>query len=222
MFRKLKRNLAGRESRAVRQLATPALLLALLLSSFSSFATPRDAPALEAFRSKLVAAAVERASHAVRYDPSYVAIPYPNGDVPSETGVCSDEIIRIYRVLGIDLQKEVHEDIASDPAAYGKRRADANIDHRRVENLIIFFRRHGESLPITDRAGDYQPGDIVTWDLHNGQGSVQGHIGMVVDRQTFWTKRYKILHNIGDGPQIEDVLFDWKITGHFRYSGTTK
>jgi uncharacterized protein YijF (DUF1287 family) len=184
-------------------------------------ATPPDTAAREAFRTRLVAAAVERANHVVRYDPGYVAIPYPNGDVPQGTGVCSDEIIRTYRALGIDLQKEVHEDIVRNPAAYAKRRADANIDHRRVENLIIFFRRHGESLPITKSAADYQPGDLVTWDLHNSKGSVQGHIGIVVNRQPWFAKRYMILHNIGSGPQIEDVLFDWKITGHFRYYEAT-
>ena len=90
-----------------------------------------------------------------------------------------------------------------------------NIDHRRVPNLMVFFSRKGESLPITDRAEDYAPGDLVTWDL--GRGLT--HIGMVVDRKTVFTRRYMIVHNIGAGPKLEDVLFDWKITGHYRYFG---
>jgi hypothetical protein len=171
------------------------------------------------FRAKLSAAASERASHAVRYDPAYIRIAYPNGDVPASTGVCSDEVIRSYRVLGIDLQKEVHEDILRALPAYSLTHADSNIDHRRVEHLMVFFRRRGESLPTTTNPADYLPGDIVTWDLHNGQGKVLRHIGIVVDRQPRWSNHYMVLHNIGYGPKIEDVLFDWKITGHYRYEG---
>jgi uncharacterized protein YijF (DUF1287 family) len=187
----------------------------------SVHASPPEAAKVEAFRTKLVAAAVERANHVVRYDSSYLAITYPNGDVPANIGVCSDEIIRTYRALGIDLQKEVHEDVARARSEYpltGK--PDTNIDHRRVENLIVFFRRQGASVPITKNPADYLPGDIVTWDLHDGKAKVQGHIGIVVDRKPFWYDRYMILHNIGSGPKIEDVLFDWKVTGHFRYYGS--
>ena len=204
--------------------AANALLAIVVIASAPRLgaAPPDPAAAREAFRTRLVAAAVERANHVVRYDSSYVAIPYPGGDVSEGTGVCSDEIIRTYRALGVDLQKEVHEDIVKDPTAYGKRHADANIDHRRVENLIVFFRRHGESLPITNDDADYRPGDIVTWDLHNGKGKTLGHIGMVVDRRARFADRHLILHNIGSGPQIEDVLFDWKITGHFRYFKPTR
>lgn len=181
-------------------------------------AAPPDTAKIEEFRTKLVTAAVERANHTVVYDSSYVAIAYPNGDVPEGTGVCSDEVIRTYRALGIDLQKEIHEDIVKAKSEYPLHgRADTNIDHRRVENLIVFFRRQGESVPITTNASDYLPGDIVTWDLHDGKGKPQGHIGIVVNRKPFWHDRYMILHNIGAGPKIEDVLFDWKITGHFRY-----
>lgn len=193
------------------------LALVLVCASLLAVAAP-DASELEAFRTKLVAAAVERANHVVRYDSSYIAIPYPNGDVPEGTGVCSDEVIRTYRALGIDLQKEVHEDILRARSDYPlPGRPDTNIDHRRVENLIVFFRRQGSSLAITQNPADYRPGDVVTWDLHDGKGKVQGHIGIVVDRKPFWYDRYMILHNIGAGPKIEDVLFDWKITGHFRY-----
>ena len=173
----------------------------------------------EEFTRNLVAAAVARASVHVRYVPAYVRIPYPGGDVPADTGVCTDEIIRIYRAVGIDLQKEVHEDMVRDFGAYPRiwHRAspDSNIDHRRVPNLITFFERNGVVLPRSREARDYAPGDIVTWDL----GAGQTHIGMVVDQKAFFSGRYKILHNIGRGPQIENVLFDWKITGHFRYYG---
>src|SRR6516164_7423931 len=124
------------------------------------------------FLNLLAAAAVERTHHTVRYDPAYVRIPYPNGDVPAGTGVCTDEIIRSYRAVGVDLQKEVHEDMAQNLSAYPHtyrghpvRHTDSNIDHRRVPNLMVFFQRHGESLPITNEAGDYKPGDLVTWDL---------------------------------------------------------
>lgn len=173
------------------------------------------------FLQKLVAAAIERTHHSVRYDPSYVHIPYPNGDVPSGTGVCSDKIIRIYRAVGVDLQKEVHEDMVSHFSAYPNERrwhltqTDTNIDHRRVPNLMTFFARKGEALPITIQAKDYAPGDLVTWDL----GGNVPHIGMVVDSQSPQTGRYLIVHNIGQGPQMEDVLFNWRITGHYRYFG---
>ena len=144
------------------------------------------------------------------------ALPYPGGDVPADTGVCTDEVIRAYRAVGIDLQKEVHEDMVANFSAYprkwGRREPDSNIDHRRVPNLMVFFSRKGESLPITDRAEDYAPGDLVTWDLGGGLT----HIGMVVDRKTMFTRRYMIVHNIGAGPKMEDVLFNWKITGHYR------
>ena len=180
---------------------------------------PGTEQARQVFLHRFAAAALDRTQHSVRYDPAYVGLTYPGGDVPADTGVCTDEVIRAYRALGIDLQKEVHEDMAANFAAYprkwGRREPDSNIDHRRVPNLMVFFSRKGESLPITDRAEDYAPGDMVTWDL--GRGLT--HIGMVVDRKTLFTRRYMIVHNIGAGPKLEDVLFDWKITGHYRYFG---
>ena len=172
------------------------------------------------FLRRLVSAAIERTNHAVRYDPGYVRIPYPGGDVPADTGVCTDEVIRSYRVLGIDLQKEVHEDMVRNFSAYPRKwkwisgKPDSNIDHRRVPNLMVFFRRKGESLPTSTRAEDYSPGDLVTYDL----GGNVPHIGIVVDRKGA-SGRYMIEHNIGQGPKIEDVLFNWKITGHYRYYG---
>lgn len=173
------------------------------------------------FLQKLVAAAVERTHHSVRYDPAYVRIPYPDGDVPSDTGVCTDEIIRVYRAVGVDLQKEVHEDMLRNFSAYPDERrwhlshTDTNIDHRRVPNLMVFFARKGEVLPITTQTNDYAPGDLVTWDL----GGNIPHIGIVVDSKSRQTGRYLVVHNIGRGPQMEDVLFSWRITGHYRYFG---
>jgi uncharacterized protein len=173
------------------------------------------------FLEKLSAAAIERTLHIVRYDPKYVRIPYPGGDVPADTGVCSDEVIRAYRALGIDLQKEVHEDIAANFSAYPNHlrwmlfHPDSNIDHRRVPNLMVFFSRKGTSLPISTRGEDYEPGELVTWDLGGGVP----HIGIVVDRKSSASGRYMMVHNVGAGPKMEDVLFSWKITGHYRYFG---
>ena len=164
---------------------------------------------------------MERTNHAVRYDGGYVRIPYPGGDVPADTGVCTDEIIRAYRAMGIDLQKEVHEDMVRNFATYPSKRLwglahpDPNVDHRRVPNLMTFFSRNGETLPLSTRAADYAPGDLVTWDL----GGNIPHIGVVVDRKSSHAAPYMIVHNIGAGPRMEDVLFRWKITGHYRYFG---
>jgi uncharacterized protein len=183
--------------------------------------TATESAAHQQFLQRLVAAAIERTHHHVRYDPAYVQIPYPGGDVPADTGVCTDEVIRSYRALDVDLQKEVHEDMVQNFSAYPRRwqssaaKPDPNIDHRRVPNLMVFFARNGESLPITSRAEDYSPGDLVSWDLGGGVP----HIGIVVDRKSPQSGRYMVVHNIGEGPQMEDVLFNWKITGHYRYFG---
>ncbi len=187
-----------------------------------AFVLAQGVPAVSASRQdflrRLVKAAIERTQHSVRYDPAYVRIPYPGGDVPADTGVCTDEVIRSYRALGIDLQKEVHEDMVRNYSAYPHNwilgKPDSNIDHRRVPNLMIFFGRKGESLPTSTRAQDYSPGDLVTYDL----GGNVPHIGIVVERKGT-TGHYMIEHNIGQGPRIEDVLFNWKITGHYRYYG---
>jgi uncharacterized protein YijF (DUF1287 family) len=200
--------------------ATFLFLAAVLLPAGTSAQPSTDASSRALFLQRLVAAAVERASHAVRYDPAYVRIPYPGGDVPADAGVCTDEVIRSYRALGIDLQKEVHEDMVQNYSAYPRKwkwglgKPDSNIDHRRVPNLMVFFQRKGESLPITSRSEDYSPGDLVTYDL----GGNVPHIGIVVD-QKGRSASYMIEHNIGQGPRIEDVLFSWKITGHYRYYG---
>ena len=194
--------------------------LCIGLGTYGQQAAPETATQ-KTFTQKLVDAAVERTHHTVRYVGGYVHIPYPGGDVPADTGVCTDEIIRSYRAVGVDLQKEVHEDMVRDPSAYRPNprgltgHLDASIDHRRVPNLRVFFQRKGVTLPITTRAQDYAPGDLVTWDLGGGVD----HIGIVVDRKSIFGDRYEVVHNIGQGPKMEDVLFDWKITGHYRYLG---
>jgi uncharacterized protein YijF (DUF1287 family) len=198
-----------------------ALAVVATLSVFVAAQAQSAAAIRQEFLHKFVTAAVERTNHTVRYDPAYVRIPYPGGDVPAETGVCTDEVIRSYRAVGIDLQKEVHEDMLANFNAYPskwrwhRQGPDSNIDHRRVPNLMVFFSRKGEVLPITGRAEGYSPGDIVTWDLGRGQT----HIGVLVDRKALLTRHYMIVHNIGEGPKMEDVLFNWKIIGHYRYFG---
>jgi len=203
----------------------PGLLLALCLS-LTAFAPaqqpqPPKPPVLSRaeLTAALVAAALERHNHPARYEAKYVAIAYPNGDVPADTGVCADEIVRIYRAAaGIDLQQKVHEDMVAAwndyPHKWGARRPDKNIDHRRVPNLAAFFRRHGETLTVRNNAADYSPGDIVTWNLVK-DGDLP-HVGMVVNVRGP-SGRWMVEHNIGGGPQVEDVLFDWKVTGHYRY-----
>ncbi len=198
-------------------------LMALLIPFASAQTRIATSDSNQEFMGRLVAAAIERTHHTVRYDGAYVHIPYPGGDVPAGTGVCTDEIIRAYRAVGVDLQKLVHEDMAKNISVYPHRgqspaSLDTSIDHRRVPNLMVFFSRKGETLPISTHAEDYAPGDIVTWDL----GGKIDHIGIVVDRKSPQTGRYMVVHNIGQGPKMEDVLFSWKITGHYRYFGPTR
>jgi len=167
---------------------------------------------------ELVAAALKRTEHVVKYDGSYRSIPYPNGDVPANIGVCTDVIIRSYRALGIDLQRLVHEDMRAAfdayPNKWGLKRPDRNIDHRRVPNLRRFFERHGQSLPVSRDAAQYKPGDIVSWML---PGNLP-HIGIVTNQKSIDGKRPLIVHNISAGPKLDDMLFDYKITGRYRYS----
>ncbi|HST52801.1 MAG TPA: DUF1287 domain-containing protein [Pyrinomonadaceae bacterium] len=172
------------------------------------------------FLDKLVDAAIERTSHEVRYDQTYFTIDYPNGDVPAGVGVCTDEVIRSYRAVGVDLQRLVHEDMERDfdayPHKWGLKKTDTNIDHRRVPNLMTFFERQGAGLPVSTDARDYKPGDVVSWDLGGGMT----HIGIVVNFPSDAdASRMQVVHNIGAGPKMEDVLFNWKITGHYRYTG---
>jgi uncharacterized protein YijF (DUF1287 family) len=199
------------------------LALVILLSATLCFAAKLSSEQRTEFTKHLVAAANERPSHVVRYDSAYQHLAYPGGDVPQGTGVCTDEIIRIYRAVGIDLQKDVHEDMTAHFAEYPQKwhqsKPNADIDHRRVPNLIVFFTRRGEVLPATQNVSDYRPGDLVTYDLGGGLT----HIAMVSDKQFgLIEKRYGIIHNIGAGPKLEDNLFSYKITGHFRYFGMDK
>lgn len=167
---------------------------------------------------KMLENAVRQTEITKSYNPDYVVIGYPNGDIAPEKGVCTDVVIRAFRAAGVDLQKEVHEDMRANFAVYPTKwnlpAPDTNIDHRRVPNLQTFFTRKEKALPITNKAENFKPGDVVSWDL-NGKGLT--HIGFVSNVWNARTKRYSIIHNIGAGAQIEDVLFDWKITGHYRY-----
>jgi uncharacterized protein len=161
--------------------------------------------------------AVGQTAYTLSYDPSYVRLDYPGGDVPLDRGVCSDVVVRAFRKAGVDLQKEVHEDMTRAFAVYPKKWGlagpDANIDHRRVLNLMTFFERKGKALPVTAAGADYQPGDVVSWDL--GEGLT--HIGIVTNQWSETSENYLIAHNIGSGVRVEDVLFSWHITGHYRY-----
>lgn len=169
------------------------------------------------FATKLSDAAIDIIDRNIKYVPDYVSIPYPNGDVPAKTGVCTDVVIRAYRKLGIDLQKEVHQDMkkrfSEYPKTWGLKSTDKNIDHRRVPNLQTFFKKHAKVLPITQKPEDYKPGDIVTWML---PGNLP-HIGIVVNKKSSDKKRFLVVHNIGSGQVAEDMLFDFTITGHYSY-----
>ncbi len=177
-------------------------------------------PAIAAAQSTstdLSVAAMERTRHQITYDGSYQSIAYPGGDVSPDTGVCTDVIIRSYRALGVDLQVLVHEDIkanfAAYPARWGLHRPDRNIDHRRVPNLQTFFTRNGQSIAPDQDPKSWSTGDLVTWMLPGNRP----HIGIVTDQKAPGSDDPLVVHNAGLGPQLEDVLFAWPITGHYRY-----
>ncbi len=179
-------------------------------------------PDLKEIESKEIRGILESANRQLEttnsYTQKYFVIPYPNGDVPANTGACTDVVIRSLRGANIDLQKEVHEDMSANfskyPRIWGLRRPDSNIDHRRVPNLRTFFKRKEKSVPISQDGSNYKPGDIITWDL-NGKGLT--HTGIVSNMWNQSKNRYLIIHNIGSGAQLEDRLFEWEITGHYRY-----
>lgn len=187
------------------------ILLAFLLFSFT--------PEPKGFYGRLSIAAISLTKDRVVYDPSYFAIAYPNGDVPKNKGVCTDVVIRAYRKLGVDLQKEVHEDMRQHfklyPKIWGLSSTDRNIDHRRVPNLQVFFTRFGKKLKVSNNAADYQTGDLVTWMI---AGRLP-HIGIVSHLKTPDGKRNLIVHNVGNGQVLQDCLFAYPITGHFQYGG---
>ena len=178
----------------------------------------RALPANSSPKLKLIIdGAIDQVGKTTSYDPSYQSLEYPNGDVPIETGVCSDVIVRAFRKANIDLQKDVHEDMKSNFSAYPTKwrlsGTDPNIDHRRVPNLQTYFTRKGKEVATTGAADTFLPGDIVTWDLGGGVD----HVGIVANVWYKPSQRYLIVHNIGAGTRMEDVLFAWKITGHYRY-----
>lgn len=194
------------------------LMKKIVLAILFFLCTSYLATAQATFYDKLSDAAIALTEQSVEYDPAYFKIAYPNGDVPKGKGVCTDVIIRAYRKMGIDLQKEVHQDMKGNfgkyPKIWGMKHTDKNIDHRRVPNLMVFFSRHGQAKPITNKPEDYWVGDVVCWNL--GRGIT--HIGLVANRLSTDGKRKLIVHNIGGGQMLADCLFEFKIIGHYRYS----
>lgn len=185
----------------------------VLAAATSVYAQPAEGAA-----GRLVTAARRQVGVTLTYDPAYTKLGYPGGDVPRERGVCTDVIIRAYRdAFDIDLQVLVNEDMrhafSAYPALWGLSRTDRNIDHRRVPNLQAFFRRADAGLPVSKDAADYRPGDIVSQML---PGNLP-HIGIVSDERISDGGRPLMVHNIGAGARVEDVLFAYPITGHYRY-----
>ncbi len=187
-----------------------AIYILLLFVGFSSVFE-------KSFYEKLSDAAIVLTKDKVVYDPAYFNLKYPNGDVPKDKGVCTDVIIRAYRKVGVDLQKEVHEDMQSNFSKYPKiwnlKKPDANIDHRRVPNLQTYFSRFGTQLVVSKNASDYKTGELVTWMI----AGKMPHIGIVTNRLSVDGKRRLIVHNVGNGQVLEDCLFRYKITGHYKF-----
>ena len=187
-------------------------LLLLILSFFTLTQTNE-----KEFYQKLSKAAIELTKQRVTYNPEYFKISYPKGDVPQQFGVCTDVVIRAYRLMGIDLQKLVHQDMEKNfnryPQNWGLKAPDSNIDHRRVPNLMVFFKRFGKELTMSTNAKDYLPGDIVCWKV----GTAYLHIGLLVDFYDKDNATPYAVHNIGAGQVMENMLFKYKIIGHYRY-----
>lgn len=187
--------------------------------SLAQTAPPPD-DANWSFPMKVAVGAEMRALKNESYDPAYVKLGYPMGDVPDDRGVCTDTVIRAFRHAGVDLQVEVHEDMAANfggyPQSWGLSRPDSNIDHRRVPNLETFFRRKGYSKTLSTRAADYRPGDVVSWRLTGGG---LPHIGVVTRKKQ--GDQPLVAHNIGSGTREEPCLFDWPMKGWFRVESWT-
>jgi uncharacterized protein len=207
-----------------RQTINGLLLAAIIAQAMACAPKPMQADRTQAVNVEVkpalrpvLASALAQTEQTTIYDPAYIKLTYPGGDLPIERGVCADVIVRAFRQGGVDLQKEVHEDMARNFAVYpnrwGLKAPDTNIDHRRVPNLMTYFKRRDKSLPITTNAKDYEPGDVVAWDLGGGLT----HIGIVVNLRARDGERYYIVHNIGAGARLEDVLFVWRQIGHYRY-----
>ena len=188
---------------------------------FPSQQPPKLRPKPPVYVSKLINSIYEQNKVTRSYDPTYIKLAYPGGDVDVSTGVCTDVVIRAFRAQGIDLQRSIHEDMRKAfkdyPKIWGMRTPDPNIDHRRVPNLMKFFERKGKSLAPTDNPDQYQSGDLVVWQLPSGQQ----HIGVVMAERSSDELRPLIGHNVGQGTNIEDVLFAWPIVGHYRYFGSS-
>ncbi|PLP56876.1 DUF1287 domain-containing protein [Mesorhizobium loti] len=177
------------------------------------------APETQPWTTRLVDAALGQVGVTVIYDPAYVRLDYPGGDVPAERGVCTDVVVRAYReAFKIDLQRLVNEDMRAAFSAYpkiwGRKQPDRNIDHRRVPNLETFFKRKGAALDIVEDPAAYRPGDLVTQRL---PGNLP-HIAIIAGQMTSDGRRPLVVHNIGAGAKVEDTLFAFRIVGHFRFS----
>lgn len=216
-----------KQNRLISQISTSLSILLLIsacsklpLQSLSRSKLPTafvSTPIADTKLKTFLEGAIEQTKYTRTYDPAYVAIPYPGGDVPRDRGVCTDVVIRAFRAIDLDLQKEVHEDMRANFAVYppdwGLLQPDPNIDHRRVPNLMTYLKRQGKHIQVSRDAKAYLPGDIVTWDL--GQG--QQHIGIVTNLKATQNGPYLIVHNVGAGARVEDVLFQWSVIGHYRY-----
>lgn len=203
--------------RTMRSVHAGVLAVCLSVACAPAGATLRNEPLASQSIRAVVDAARGQVNVTTIYDPTYVRLSYPGGDVPLERGVCTDVVIRAFRAAGVDLQQAVHEDMRrsfrSYPKRWGLSRPDPNIDHRRVPNLMVYFDRQGKSVAIGPDSSEYLAGDLVTWDLGGGVP----HIGVVTADVDPASGRRLIVHNIGQGAKLEDVLFAWKITGHYRY-----
>ena len=219
-FRLLSLSIASLATLGWQHSSYPALIWAQLniknqieLSAYSQFQIDQNDISMG---SALALAALERPRHIIRYDATYKKIKFPHGDVSPDTGCAADVIVRSLRSLGVDLQELIYLDMLSSFASYAKNKPDAkpdtNIDHRKVPNLQVFFARHGSSLPVTRKYDEYKPGDIITCRTNENQP----HIAIVVPSPTGGARPW-IVHNIGWGPCIEDRLFDFNLTGHYRY-----
>ena len=166
------------------------------------------------FYHHLASAAKERTKYKIKYNPRYFKIPFPNGDIPKNNGVCTDLVIRSYRELGVDLQQLVHQDMKiyfkNYPHYWKSKSTDTNIDHRSVPNLDVFFQRNGKILPITANPNDYKKGNIVVWKSKK----IPDHIAMVVESKN---DEVTYVHNQGSGPEYGSCIHCWPIVGHYRY-----
>jgi uncharacterized protein YijF (DUF1287 family) len=185
---------------------------ALLLVAFAAVAPAQDRRPGAGL--DLARAAESQVGVTVTYDPSYVRLAFPGGDIPPDRGVCADVVVRAFRQIGVDLQVQLHEDVKRHfneyPRLWGLRRPDPNIDHRRVPNLMTYFKRQGKALPIS---APYHPGDVVAWRLSNGLH----HIGVISQRRASGNNHNLVVHNIGQGARTEDVLHAFEIIGHYRW-----